>query len=552
MRRKLVVGAVVVVVLATCLVTYLVSVPEYRTTLLVDASAPGAGFASVAEAVEAVAHNAGSGDVLALRRFGGECGAADNTGEVADEAAEVPGAVRGLTPSGRATLLSGILAAIDDFSGVYPLRGSRRNRIVVVSSTGVDACTSDQAEVSRAIRDRVAAAGLELDIRVVGHRVPQGQREPLERLAGEQAVQAVAFTEDAAELTEQLDKLIVPDSPDAARISVTAPPEPPAYAFVTQTRLGVARGERVIAEVAGEFTSSDPEFTADRRFAFATSAAGVAVVDVAAGSGRVVACGDCGSAVPVGGSRIAWTGPARDLVVLDLGEPGAEPAAVLALPERRVEDPRFDPLVLPPKAVAGGEGVVLVASPDQPSVYGGPDLLYLVDLDGPVRDLGVTDANIGLGTGTAVLAPDGRTVAYAGTWHGGACQEATSVIEVDAATGAPRTSPVGELPEGGGSITRDLWYDRGGRLNAVYADWACTASGGNSTPRLPASHWRLEGGRWVLVDPGPLLASRPVGDDARVVVAGLDEYLRVGTLYVETGGRRTEVAAGVIAIAVAD
>ncbi|MFD7653645.1 hypothetical protein ACFV4N_06665 [Actinosynnema sp. NPDC059797] len=549
MKRELVVGAVVAVVLAACAVTYAVvrSTPDHRTTLLVDASAPGDGFAAVADAVEAVAHNTGGGDALALRRFGGECDAADNTAEVADEAGEVPGAVRGLVPSGRATLLSGVLAAVDDFAGPLPPRGSQRNRIVVVSTTGVDACTSDPDEVSRAIRERVAAAGLELDIRVVGHRVPADRRESLERLVGEQAV---TFTEDAAELTEQLDKLVVPDSPDAARISVTAPPEPAAYAFVTETRLGVARGERVVAEAAGRFGFSRPAFTEDGRFAFAASEEGVAVVDVEAGGSRVVACGGCRSAAPVGGSRIAWTGPERALVVLDLGAPGARPAPVRALPGRRVTDPAFPPVLdLPPKVVGGGEGVALVASPDEPSAYGGPDSLYLVGLDGSVRDLGVTDANVGLDS--AAVSPDGRTVAYAGTWHGGACQEPTSVIEVDAPTGAPRSSAIGELPEGGGSTARDLWYDDGGRLNAVYAGWACPASGGDSTPVLPAGHWRLDAGRWVLVDAGPLLASRPIGDDARLVIAEPDEYLRVGTLYVESGGRRTAVATGVSAVAVA-
>ncbi|MDQ2586048.1 hypothetical protein [Saccharothrix yanglingensis] len=400
-RRRVLAAVVVAVVLAGCVAAYLVvrAVPDHRTTLLVDASAPGADLGPVAEAVQAVAHNTGSRDALTLRRFGGECGAADNTDEVADEVSEVPGAVRGLTPSGRATLLSGVPAAVDDFSGLHPFRGSRRNRIVIVSSTGVDACTEDQAEVSRAIRDRVAAAGLELDIRVVAHRVPEDQRGSLERLAGEQAVRSVTFTEDAAGLVEELDKLVVPDSPEAARLSVPPPPEPPAYAFVSRTGFGVARGERVIAEVPGEFGSfaaSGPAFTADGRFAFATSPTGIAVLDVEAAESRTVACGDCRSAVPVGDSRIAWTSAERNLLVLDLGEPGARPGVTAALPPRRVPDPDFDFLVLPPRALAGGEGVVLVGSPDQPSGYGGPDLLHLVGLDGSVRDLGTADANVGL------------------------------------------------------------------------------------------------------------------------------------------------------------
>ncbi|WP_306747271.1 hypothetical protein [Saccharothrix yanglingensis] len=110
---------------------------------------------------------------------------------------------------------------------------------------------------------------------------------------------------------------------------------------------------------------------------------------------------------------------------------------------------------------------------------------------------------------------------------------------------------MGELPDGGGSTVRDLWYDPEGRLNAIYAAWACAASGGDPTPVRPASHWRLDGGRWVLVDAGPLLASRPIGEAARLVVAGLDEGARSGTLHVEVDNRRTEVATEVSAIAVA-
>jgi hypothetical protein len=99
-RRRLLTALVVAIVLASCVVGYAVisSVPDHRTTLLVDTSAPGAEFSAIASAVSATAHNTGDDDALSLRRFGGACGAADNTSEVTDDATTIPGAVGGLVP----------------------------------------------------------------------------------------------------------------------------------------------------------------------------------------------------------------------------------------------------------------------------------------------------------------------------------------------------------------------------------------------------------------------------------------------------------------------
>ncbi|MFC6093318.1 hypothetical protein [Saccharothrix lopnurensis] len=249
--------------------------------------------------------------------------------------------------------------------------------------------------------------------------------------------------------------------------------------------------------------------------------------------------------------RATSPGVTRKLVVLDLGEPGAEPAVALALPERRVADPEFDFVVLPPKAVAGGEGVVLVASPDQPSFYGGPDLLYLVDLDGPVRDLGVTGQHRPRHRHRRPRArrPDRRV-------RGDLAQRGLPGGDVRD-RGGRRDRHAPDQPRGRAARGRRL--DHPGPLVRPrgQAERGLRRLGVHGVRRQldpgPAREPLAVGGRPVGAGgPGSLLASRPVGDDARVVVAGLDEYLRVGTLYVETGGRRTEVAAGVTAIAVAD
>ncbi|WP_053719451.1 hypothetical protein [Saccharothrix sp. NRRL B-16348] len=561
-RRRLLAALAVALVLAGCVVGYLVvrSVPDHRTTLLVDTSAPGTDFPAVADAVEATAHNTGDADALSLRRFGGECGAADNTSEVTDEADEVPGVVRALTPTGRATLLSGVLAAIDDFSRIYPFRGSQRNRIVVVSTTGVDACTQEQAEVSRAIRERVDAAGLALDIRVIGHRVPAEQRESLERLASEQAVQAVAFTEDAAELTEVLDKLVVPESPEAARINVTttAPPQPLAYAYVTAERFAVVRDERAISEVAGDFGDfgviPDPHFTLDGRFAYAVSPAGIAVVDVADGEDRTVPCGECWNAVVVGGSRIAWLErDANRIITLDLGTPGAQPTpAPVVIPAPRAIEPYTGPSEGAIMLLAGASDAVLVGVVPPPVAYGGSVSLYLLDFDGTVRDFGIADGGHRIGQ-TGTISPDGRTAVYLTIRHMSICHRILSLVPVDVETGERRPSltpgVLGDPTDVDGSLVQDVRYDREGRLNATFSTLRCGPRF-ERIPVQPPTRMRLEGDRWVALEDAPV-QTHPLGDDTSLVFVDPPLGVRGGTLFLETAGRRIPVADGVIAIGVA-
>jgi len=558
-RRRVLAAVVVALVLVACALTYVVarSVPDHRTTLLVDTSAPGTDFAAVADAVEATAHNTGRDDALSVRRFGGECGAADNTSEVADEASEVGGAVRALHPSGRATLLSGVLAAIDDFSGLYPFRGAQRNRIVVVSTAGVDACDEDRERASRTIREHVQAAGLELDIRVVGHRVPDDQHEALAQLVG---AQAVTFTDNAAQLTEALDELVVPESPEAARISVTTsapPPEPPAYAFATAEGFGVARGERIIGEAAGDFDSFTgtprPAFTADGRFAFLTAPDGIVVLDVATGRARTVPCGGCPQVVPVDDARVAWLDMTLNLVVLDLAVPRPTPSSVpVTLPGHTADELAVGPYQSAPGTLAGRPDAVLASVAWEPSAYAGPETLYLIGLDGTVRELGTTDGNVGVGSG--VFSPDGRTIAYRATSHGSACHETSALVLVDVATAEHRISLTADVLGGhtgiDGSFVRDIWYDAEGGLNAIFYSWRCSPAYDRERVH-PMTRMRLEAAHWSASGGDPVLAAHPLGDDADLVLAEPAPQARGGTLYLETGGRRTPVADQVLAIAVA-
>ncbi|MGW5260767.1 hypothetical protein ACWEQG_07330 [Microbispora sp. NPDC004025] len=226
--------AVALVVAGAGAYVWIALVPDYRTTFLVDASAGPAGrFGAIAAAVGSAARNSGDGDALSVRRFGGTCGATGTTAEVVPagrgQGERIAAAARALTPSGAATLGDGVLAAIGDFSGLYPFRGKKVNRIVVVTGHGEDACAQDQAALRKTIRDRIAAAGLTLEFRFVGYKVPKGRQDGLRQLAATAGAPEPRFATSAEDLTAVLHKLTVPGPDGASHVTVpgdTPAPEP--------------------------------------------------------------------------------------------------------------------------------------------------------------------------------------------------------------------------------------------------------------------------------------------------------------------------------------
>ncbi|TDU77085.1 hypothetical protein [Streptomyces sp. KS 21] len=265
LRVTLALLTVAVVAVGAAVVYVVRSTPQYRTAFLLDTSDPGSpaegrDFGALADAVGAAVRNSGDHDALSLRRFGGACGEPDNTRELVGSgtgnAQRISAAAHALTPGGRATLNSGLLAAIDDFSGRFPLRGSKRNRIVVVTTQGTDGCGGDPAAMNKGVRDRMDALGLQLEFRFVGYRVPAAEQEVLTRLASAVEAAAPQFTQDSAELNAVLEKLVVPSLPEAKpvevpsqEVSVTAcarygptpdpapAPPPPSVRLPSQVRL---------------------------------------------------------------------------------------------------------------------------------------------------------------------------------------------------------------------------------------------------------------------------------------------------------------------------
>ncbi|MGI5499131.1 hypothetical protein [Lentzea sp. CA-135723] len=537
-RRAVLIPLVVLLVVTACTAVYFVlSGPAYRTVVLVDTSAPGTGLSELGGAVRSVAGNGGDSDALSVRRFGGECGSPDATAEIADGPDGVAQAVSGLAPSGKATMVDGVKAAIDDFSGLLTRRGSVRNRIIVVSSSGVDACTNDPDSARKSIEDRMAQAGLDLDIRVVGFQVPKDQREALTKFASD-----TTFADSEDDLVVVLDRLVIPNSPDAATLSVAAKPEP-SYAFLTANRLAVVRGTEVVAETAvGRAYGYVLRYTADGRFVLVTTDAGIVTLDVRSGAAGLVPCGNCTNAVPVGDSVIRWLA-GNVVTTLDLADENARPVqGPTVLPDRQV-----DGFNLPLRMLAGREGYSLVAAPGGVSAYGGPEALYLVRPDGQVGSLGTARGNVAVYR--SAFSPDGRFLAYAPAAHNGFCEELSSVVLINLDTGAQSGTPVVGDPSDNGSSVSDVWYDEDGTLNMVYSSRSCAASGGpRTTVNIPESHWRLGNSGWGRQDGADY--SREVAPGFRVafVLPDPDGFSR--QLFSEVNGTRTKIADDAFAIAV--
>ncbi|HEX8866139.1 MAG TPA: hypothetical protein VF821_10835, partial [Lentzea sp.] len=222
-RWMLVAGAVLVVLGLVAGGLWVFLPPDHRTTFLVDAS-ESSDFREVADAVSSAALNMSADDSLALRRFGGDCAAA-NTSELVSpgtgQAAAIGDAARSITPSGKATLLSGILATIDDFAHTYPFRGSKTNHVVVVARGDADACGKSTDEVRTLIRDHASRAGVKIDFRFVGHRLTPAQTKVLNAVAAAADAQPPHLTRTSDELVTTMKEVSVPTDLVATEIKTS-------------------------------------------------------------------------------------------------------------------------------------------------------------------------------------------------------------------------------------------------------------------------------------------------------------------------------------------
>lgn len=181
--------------------------PTYKTQFLVDASAASAlSQEDIGRSLARVLHNSGEHDAIAVRTFGGECGAADNTSQLVDfdtdNRDEIAKAVAAAPRRGKATLVRGVVESAQDFSGPLSVPARQVNRIILVTGRGQDACDDDAGYVAEEIRDRLAAAGLTIELRLIGYQVAEVERELLERIARDAGAPAPAFARTVEDLDE--------------------------------------------------------------------------------------------------------------------------------------------------------------------------------------------------------------------------------------------------------------------------------------------------------------------------------------------------------------
>jgi hypothetical protein len=244
--------------------------PTYKTQFLIDTTGETAsdGPGTIASALRAVVGNSGDRDALALRSFGGECGAEDNTTQLVNfgtgNRQEITQAVTGVRQGGKATLLRGIVEAVGDFSGPFAQRAKQVNRVIVVTRHGVDACDEDTAFVEKEIRDRISAAGLAIEFRLIGYQVPDAQRDRLTQVATGAGAPEPMFVNTPSDLDTALGWFtnIEPVLRNAQQIvdvlNPTVEKVNTAVKAITEGRLDVA--ERTLNQARSAITETDSQF----------------------------------------------------------------------------------------------------------------------------------------------------------------------------------------------------------------------------------------------------------------------------------------------------
>ena len=180
--------------------------PTYKTEFLIDTTAGTAanGPQTIANSLKTVVEDSGDHDALALRSFGGQCGAENNTTQLVgfgtDNRGDITQASGGVREGSKATLLRGIVQAVEDFSQPFAQRATQVNRVIVVTRHGTDACDDDTAFVEKEIRNRIAAAGLAIEFRLIGYQVPDNQHDQLNQIATAAGAPDPLFVKTPSEL----------------------------------------------------------------------------------------------------------------------------------------------------------------------------------------------------------------------------------------------------------------------------------------------------------------------------------------------------------------
>ncbi|MFI6266644.1 lipase family alpha/beta hydrolase [Micromonospora sp. NPDC051006] len=291
----------------------------------------------------------------------------------------------------------------------------------------------------------------------------------------------------------------------------------PLYAYAGDKELAVVRGSGVSLRTSGPITS-EVRWTADGRYAFAAGSDGY--LYVLGTEASKVRC-RCTDVVPVTGSTVAWADSGGKVTLQDLAS-GSSRTLETTLPSGKKT------------AVAGADGGFAVLTRS-----GGGGTLSWVTESGQTRAI---EKFPELTEPMAIAAGDGKLV-YQVIASQGDCAHPGPIRTADIAGGAPTTTNAATLATDNAEVfLNDAWQGRDGRWYATMTSYLCDPYGG--IPMMPSSLWRLDDGRWVSVDGGPVGAVRQLSKSFKAVVVPDG-----GKLYSEINGKGTKIASNVRSIA---
>ncbi|MGV0737533.1 hypothetical protein ABQF35_11095 [Mycobacterium syngnathidarum] len=298
---------------------------------------------------------------------------------------------------------------------------------------------------------------------------------------------------------------------------------PSVFAFTTDNGLSLVRDGAVISTVATSSPPRHPVFTTSGEYVAATADDGsIVITGLDAESSRTIAAHATQVFADRGDTIAWWQGPDQ-LVSLDLSQPSSAPTStVIGLPGGNPENTRL---------LSMADGIAVFARPDGSD--GSEELIRM--------DRYQTFGSLGPSPETAhpiqitVPSPDGREFAYQSPIRAACPKSGVGVI--DTQTGQ-FSSPA--LPSSIDNVATasTMWWDTDRALHIALATRPC----GSDASSNIVTTWKLDQDEWIRADPADVLASRALAGGQTALVTPTSTKPPRGTLWVDTGATRVQVA----------
>ncbi|SHU67579.1 Uncharacterised protein [Mycobacteroides abscessus subsp. abscessus] len=302
------------------------------------------------------------------------------------------------------------------------------------------------------------------------------------------------------------------------------------FAFTTTTQLGLVRNGDIAYAMTTSTEPRYPVFTDSGKFV-------AAILE----NGRIVATGftqessrtiqaHAGRVFAGRGNTITWWEAPNQLVSLDLSD--------------RLSEPIKKPIDTPggpaqSRLISLADGVAILA---QGRPEGSPEeLVAMSSDDGTFHQIGPAPDTAPIRI--AFPNTDGRQFAYAASLRAACPKDAVTVL--DTLTGQA-ISPMIPYSIDNKVTTRKLWWDTDRLLHASIVEKPCTAK---DDAAATVTAWKLDQDKWIRATPDGVLVSRKLGNDAVALVSPTNPKQSMGTLWIDSGGDRKQIAENVTDLA---